>query len=819
MQLNSRGPSRQLVSPLPSPALSSTESSFSISKYAHGPASNKAGPPSHQVPPHRVPVAAAPLDGGDRPAVFDTAAGPARPGGSHGVVASPEPDGSMASERIVRAHWESFRLFLGDDVEQDHARQNRARDKLTRLSRTQFQELSTDLYDEVQRRTRETAAGQAALPPNPAFHPRRNQAREKLASLQTSRFKDLTSDVFCEIERRYPRIPAGRNDQTWAPPRSSSPRQANGDGPAQPEPSKNTQQPNAQRQPNAYRQTAVIPNKSTMIEEDVESDYDYDLKSNKPDADHLTGHSSDYEVTSILKQVSSPNVGSSRSVADSDARVNELLAKVNTLETELKRQSEGQSAARQTKRDVQDLLEQNDKLEQELQTLRVGKVDGAVALTSNLQLENDRLKAQLLEQQRLTEEVRSEAESFLNEMRALSDRETEVYERSESLQVQVNDLEIEVREWKDRYQKAKTQLRQVKATSQFFSPVPDLRNGEDGSFMDPQGVIRDVAITKFQTAIDSLLRTARSNVPALLDSMKDVILATQSIQKDLSASTQSIVQDVRVVKLGQRMSNTLSNLMTACKNHMSGGSLSPVSLVDAAASHLSSTVIEIAKVCKLRPTSGDLNADFDCLEESNGVVPRQNGANTQASRSTQESEAQYLSPPLIGHRTNERRQGSSFNGKGLTIQIPTTNEAAEDVNQQLRAFLEMQTEGIVSSIQNLLSAIRGDASPQILQTHMGEIVKIVTLVTSSMRDAFATSSSLRDSAGGIVALLESCTSRITDMEASVPRTSEQATKEFKQKLAGIAFDTAKQTKALSLVLHNEVEDEEGGGGEDEVDLT
>ena len=96
-----------------------------------------------------------------------------------------------------------------------------ARQKLTRLTRQQFQELSTDVYDELIRRktnsdniqgpssvsprtSNSPAAVVPFLPVRDEFHPKRNQARQKLATLPMSRFKDLSSDVYYELVRRYP---------------------------------------------------------------------------------------------------------------------------------------------------------------------------------------------------------------------------------------------------------------------------------------------------------------------------------------------------------------------------------------------------------------------------------------------------------------------------------------------------------------------------------------------------------------------------------------------------------------------------------------
>ena len=106
-----------------------------------------------------------------------------------------------------------------------------ARDKLTRLTRQQFQELSTDVYDELCRRIQDEDDGLDSrssktdsinnkpstpyLPTKEEFHPKRNQARQKLATLPKTRFKDLASDVYYELIRRYPELLEEQQEQEF----------------------------------------------------------------------------------------------------------------------------------------------------------------------------------------------------------------------------------------------------------------------------------------------------------------------------------------------------------------------------------------------------------------------------------------------------------------------------------------------------------------------------------------------------------------------------------------------------------------------------
>ena len=102
-----------------------------------------------------------------------------------------------------------------------------------------------------------------------------------------------------------------------------------------------------------------------------------------------------------------------------------------------------------------------------------------------------------------------------------------------------------------------------------------------------------------------MLSAARRDDNEVLEVMTEVVKATRAITDDLKRYGNRVVEDdPKVRKLTSRLSATANNLITATKNHVSSHGLSPVSLVDAAASHLTSTVIDLVKVVKMRPNSG-----------------------------------------------------------------------------------------------------------------------------------------------------------------------------------------------------------------------
>lgn len=134
-------------------------------------------------------------------------------------------------EATLSEHYVALKRYLASSLkdEKGNPRPNRARDKLLRLSSVQFMELSTDVFDELLRRQQNgrrpsTANGNGAdggpppyLLPKDAFHPKRNQARQKLSTLPPPRFRDLATDVFYELERRFPRFAGGDISRMGSP--------------------------------------------------------------------------------------------------------------------------------------------------------------------------------------------------------------------------------------------------------------------------------------------------------------------------------------------------------------------------------------------------------------------------------------------------------------------------------------------------------------------------------------------------------------------------------------------------------------------------
>jgi hypothetical protein len=202
-----------------------------------------------------------------------------------------------AMEQALADHHRVLMRYLGPRLRELRAdpRQARARDKLLRLSVGQFQELSTDVFDELTRREDERKRGGPDQPgnpvpkyllPRPTFHVKRNQARQKLSTLPVDRFQQLATDVFFELERRFPRFArAGSRADSIAdrnsPSRNggysrSTSRQGDYAPPPPPPPQglglENVTTGDIKPQPKIYQSNVMVPNKGTMVEDDSDNE-------------------------------------------------------------------------------------------------------------------------------------------------------------------------------------------------------------------------------------------------------------------------------------------------------------------------------------------------------------------------------------------------------------------------------------------------------------------------------------------------------------------------------------------------------------------
>ena len=429
----------------------------------------------------------------------------------------------------------------------------------------------------------------------------------------------------------------------------------------------------------------------------------------------------------------------------------------------------------------------------------------------------EELEQELSEQQEVTEEVRREATRYLQEMRELSNQSDVAVEKEERLSSQVASLETELKDWKSRYARLKTQLRSLKASSIGLASLasPDISNYTcDASYATPDGIVKDVHITKFQLSIDELLQVARkADSERLLESMRHVVKCVRAITGDIDNSPLSQLQspsssvngdslDKQQSKLKSRVSATANNLITASKNHASSAGLSPVSLLDAAASHLSTAVVELVKYVKVRPSPED---ELENDEEDDRPMPLKPNVFSAYSPYTPNSINGNGSGVGIGsgHQRHRSRGGSSGSTNYSTYSSPYSGYDRQSFGanglgferdtgmNEFKDYLDDQTALLVQSIQPLVDMIRSTRSftrddEQQVSKHLQEISHAVQDITSRTYDAVQQLSSpaLKKHAVPVVEVLEDCRQDILAVDVLNGR----------DQISPLAFKTARAMK-------------------------
>ncbi len=633
---------------------------------------------------------------------------------------------TLMMEESLGKHYAILKRYLAQSLrdEKGNPKPNKARDKLLRLSPVQFQELSTDVYDELLRR--QSAGGSQAngpgqvpmfLLPKENFHPKRNQARQKLATLPPPRFRDLATDVFYELERRFPRFAGGDIDRNGSPALSSigpPSRQGTPNGliPGPPAggfasrkaslgaglaiPGVGAQEPDfGKPTPKTFQSNTIIPNKGTLVEDDddqTESEYrgseafgsrrdtrntfqsagGFDnSQQNTVQTDSRTHdlQEKDIKLESIARERDLALLERDSALRERDSAIHErdsalldkesaliriqkteqdkekvstsepcpCLALMRILQVNLEERELWAELRLNLESKLRDALNLINNLQSELEKVRTNhaetkrELEAQKELTAehddaeimewrtrfeNLDRAHKSLQADLRAQQTVTNEVKQEAAIFLDEMRTLSSRSNQSCEREENLLGQVHKLEDQLKQWKGRYAGTKSQLQILRASSLGLSlQQPDMT--QLGGFMEQNGLVNGVHVTRFQIAIDELLWTAREGEPdSVLAQVKSVVIAVRNISQDLGeVSLNDDKQGQQMIKRKSRISATANNLITAAKNFAISKGLSPASLLDAAASHLTSAVVNLIHIVKIHPPL-PLNEHEDDDDES-----------------------------------------------------------------------------------------------------------------------------------------------------------------------------------------------------------
>jgi hypothetical protein len=248
------------------------------------------------------------------------------------------------------------------------------------------------------------------------------------------------------------------------------------------------------------------------------------------------------------------------------------------------------------------------------------------------EIESLRVRCDALEQERLLrqdmgdaqgsadpatlERVQQDMQALITELTELSIRNDELIQAREDDMATIRSLGTRADDFRKKYERAKTELRSMKGsgpfscaltrcswtsavTSQLFAHSVPRSGDADRLPVSVDGLIADVHITAFLSAVDDLLNAGRSPAPtAVLAPTKAVVNALHIIIDDVRSTPATSSADVTAMLA--RADATVENLVAAAKTHATSAGMSPVSLLDAAASHVSAAVTELGKTVLIR---------------------------------------------------------------------------------------------------------------------------------------------------------------------------------------------------------------------------
>ncbi|KAF7321396.1 hypothetical protein MKEN_00660100 [Mycena kentingensis (nom. inval.)] len=536
----------------------------------------------------------------------------------------------------------------------------------------------------------------------------------------------------------------------------------------------------------------------------------------------------EYRITTMQTQLSALQREHDEG-SDRERQLQESEARVQQMEEELdavrRRAEEQTTAMRALQRELDDMRDSRQR-EKDNETRRAQEDEEELRLLRNRvdQLEEEReLNSGATADPDSVDQLRNDMEGLLAELSELSRRNDELMMAKDADSATIRELDAQAKDYKRKYEQAKTELRSFKATSQLFIQAPKMDRPEDQLPISADGGLADIHITSFLSAVDSLLTAGRSNAPTrVLTPMKAVVNAVSSIIEDVRAfearppRDRSDVDTAALASLRDRAEATLSNLVAASKTHATSAGMSPVSLLDAAASHVAATVTEIARtVCIRKASRAEHDAAAVLSSSANGSssVPRsvddpksspssahqRRPSAAPSSSSIRNNAANKLRSPISPSSPYDaRRRPPSDNSSSENTNSPPpifdqpTNDSAdgsEDAWAELKPYLEAQTESIVYAIQSVLSGVRSPTPSPTLNENLTQIITIVSSIVAVCNDNLPPATTAQGN--DILRELSDHANRLSEVQA-LP----EVTKEARQVMAKSSFAIANAMKGL-----------------------
>ncbi|RKO85421.1 hypothetical protein BDK51DRAFT_48026, partial [Blyttiomyces helicus] len=633
-----------------------------------------------------------------------------------------------------------------------------AREKLTRLTKQQFTELSTDVFDELSRRLL-NSNDVPFLAVRDDFHPKRNQARQKLATLPSNRFKDLASDVYFEIERRFPAVVQQYNLKYGE---KSEPRN-NQYGGLAPIPGAGSVSASTLPEPEAKQVQVTHASPSGPATQTYETQFvpiaDVPVESRSAGSRSVPDAFDSQQQNISPAARSAPDVG-----AVNFTSLDNLMADLGSMLTYPKGVN-GDSAHLDKIADLEEKLAAQLALNAE----QGAALAALEAKHSKLKEDFESLQDDYNNQQQIANDIRSEATNLLEEIKSLSRKNEELLVERDNYAVTIRNLTEEASAdvpittnlfHVDRF--PKYQLSQYRMDNGASPPGPGRQNSNldyaGNGLSEEDGIVHRGRVTAYQNAVDDLLRAARSDQPtSVLVAMKAIVIACKNITEDTESfenSSSSLTSAERddLADMKNKLSVALTSLMTAAKNHATGFAKAEVALVDTAATNLTATIVGLLKLVRSKEGQSPDEGDYD--DHLDGDAYR---------------------------RDDERSESYEID--------------------ELKIFLEKQTDQIVQAIQTLLTAMRSQNSvgQEFTMTVSGITSIVDSLVGVSRRTLSRPSAAdFRSQGEMILRDLSDANLKLEELGRSMVEAPQSKT--LKQRLASSSYEIAKYVKELISLI-------------------
>jgi len=658
------------------------------------------------------------------------------------------------SPSVIKTHFLAFKEFL-ESQDNEAKRQRGAKEKLIKLTNQQFQELSTDVYDELMRRTYNSRDTEC-LQSQSEFQPKRNEARAKLAALSHTRYRDLSQDIYNEIQRRFPNIVAEAEN--------------NIDNPAD----------------NAYNNMSPV-NKNNGINspKSIQNDGTNQAQHQKINLAPLDN------VMANLKELAVKNENQNQNASET-SQVNEAeiaeLKKANTL---LKSKFDSLTEKYNTEKNrlekelesVQETLTNRVKINEE-QAVEYSKLYNNY---TQLQTDIKTLRSQTEVNEKITDELRQENDNQIEKINELTKKNETLENENKSLKEEIEKLKNELKEEKEKKieaaktapspapspakeQESKESPIEKEAKPETPKKTPEIPPSND--IRSPKGIkpippesepekpaVRDCInperFNHYREAVNELLEASRSENPAdVLVAMKSIVITCKNITEEsdeyerLNENTFTEEEQDKLIEIKNNLSVALTNLMSVTKNHATNYPNVSSSIIESAASDLSVTIVSLVRTLK-------------------------------------------------EHQNRLLNQGSANMGD-----FRSNNKQAYDV-QELKHFLEEKTDLIVQGIQSLLQKIQQpNASNDDFNGDIDRITNIVDNVINASQDTFSSPAGayLYDNGEPILRELKMGNERLKEMGLSMQNRNEQEIKATKPNLASASYEIAVYVRDLLELL-------------------